>query len=117
MVRTLNPNPTKKEVEDILVHCDDYQWSLQGLGMLRLYLDDTHRMHIWDDRYQVYNVSQMHTHPWNFTSTVIVGVVRNIRYVENSQATEFHRQMIHCGEGGGLVGESDVVNLAAMEAE
>lgn len=107
----------KSLVRKILEAPTEYDWSIQGLGMLRLYLDDTHRMHIWDDRYQVEDVSQMHTHPWNFQSTIIAGVIHNHRFVESSQAHEYHRQKIFCGVGGGLVGEPDTVKLAMTQEE
>lgn len=110
MVRTLE-DLSKSDVHDILVNCDDYEWSLQGLGMLRLYLDDVTRLHIWDDRFRVRNVSQMHTHPWNFSSRVIAGEVTNLIFEEDERGSRYKRQKIRCGEGGGLVGNWDTVNL------
>ena len=45
-------------------------WSLQGLGMFRLYLSHEKRLHVWDARFRTSDVSVIHTHPWHFTSEV-----------------------------------------------
>lgn len=67
-------------VKNILEKADQYNWTLQGLGMLRLYLSDEVRLHVWDDRYKVPNVSALHDHPWDFESTIIAGAVNQYRY-------------------------------------
>lgn len=108
---------TKSLVKKILESPYDLEWSIQGLGMLRLYLDDERRLHIWDDRYSVENVSVMHTHPWHFKSTVIAGVVHNTRFVEHPDYQRYYKQKIFCGEGGGLVGESTRVGLMPSSKE
>jgi len=107
----------KSLVKAILKSPYDLEWSIQGLGMLRTYIDDERRLHIWDDRYQVENVSQMHTHPWNFKSIVVVGRVENIKYVESSSGIVYNRQNIFCGVGGGLEGKPDKVELLELEPE
>lgn len=107
----------KSLVKKILEHPFDYDWSLQGLGMLRLYIDSERRLHVWDDRYAVENVSQMHTHPWNFRSIVVAGCVRNLKFVESEAGEIYNRQKIFCGVGGGLVGEADTVRLFMVEPE
>lgn len=102
----------------ILEHCEDYEWSLQGLGMLRLYLAPEVRLHVWDSRYVVSGVSQMHTHPWHFHSTVLAGSVTNHRYEETGFAgSRVCRQRIRCGEGGGLVGEPEIIELTRVSEE
>lgn len=88
-------------------------WTIQGLGMMRLYLSRDTRLHVWDSRYAVPNVSQMHTHPWHFNSLVIAGEVRNQRFVEGNggDSSLYYRQKLHCGEGGGLIGEPSIIQL------
>lgn len=107
----------KKILENPLGHC----WTLQGLGMLRLYLDDGLRMHVWDDRYQVNDVSQMHTHPWNFKSTVVAGEVENLLFIEssdlNEEAIPYNKQKILCGEGGHLIDEPEKIWLVARRPQ
>jgi hypothetical protein len=73
---------TKALVKYLLSNPAGFDWSLQGLGMLRLYLSKEARLHIWDSRYTVHNVSSLHTHPWHFVSEVVAGVVRNVRFTE-----------------------------------
>ena len=124
MTRSLKMESQPKEaivkslVRAILKSPYDLEWSLQGLGMLRTYLDDERRLHIWDDRYQVHNVSQMHTHPWNFRSVVIAGEVTNYKFIEDKiDGVPYKRQSIFCGVGGGLEGFADVVYLSQIHPE
>jgi hypothetical protein len=90
-------------VKKILEQCTSFDWSLQGFGMLRLYLDDEVRLHVWDSRYRVENVSIIHTHPWNFESFIIAGVMTNRMYAEHPNAMNennfsHYRQKILTGE-------------------
>lgn len=100
---------TDRQINDILAHPFDRDWSIQGLGMLRTYLDDerVERLHIWDTDQAVGDVSTIHDHPWDFTSRVVRGRIRNQRFVAhgNGSAPEFFMAQIVCGEGGGLIGE------------
>ena len=85
----------------------DLEWSLQGFGMLRVYLSDTDRLHVWDSRFRARGVSTIHTHPWNFESLVVAGVIANRRYylAPRLEGGATHvASMLKCGEGGGLVG-------------
>lgn len=64
------------------------EWSVQGLGMLRTYLDPNTRLHVWhaglcyaaDAPPGVNRASEIHDHPWNFRSTIIAGELTNTRY-------------------------------------
>lgn len=58
------------------------EWSVQGLGMLRLYLsrNKTVRLHVWDRSLLVVGAAPAHTHPWDFSSLVVAGRMRNQRY-------------------------------------
>ena len=59
-------------------------WTVQGFGMLRCYLDDgqVQRLHIWTAALRVPGVSDIHTLPWEFDSTVFAGRIINKRYME-----------------------------------
>lgn len=75
--------------------------------MLRLYLSPMVRLHIWDTRYKVAGVSDIHNHPWDFTSEIIAGEITNKLYtVANTKeaigAAVYLRSGIICGPGGGL---------------
>lgn len=62
-----------------------HEWTLQGFGMLRTYLPDGWRLHVWNDAYQVPGVTLLHDHPWHFESLVIVGCLMNQRYHEGDR--------------------------------
>ena len=116
-----------KNIRALLRHATEFEWSLQGFGMFRMYFDETFRIHIWDRRFAAPGVSTIHTHPWHFKATVLGGSIRNVIYnlappaafpIEplegplgppDTRATH-HMQKILCGPGGGLVdGPQDVV--------
>ena len=110
----------------ILEKATAFQWSLQGFGMFRLYLSKDVRLHIWDDRFRVADVTDWHTHPWHFDSTVLCGNLRNerakvdpCRQIEGRfiDTPNFLSHKIHCGEGGGLKGEPTPVRLDIISAE
>lgn len=94
------------DVMDILHKPLDHHWTLQGFGMLRLYLDDEEirRLHIWDPDMANADVSTIHNHPWDFTSEIVIGILGNQRYLidtsKNPLATHFMGE-IKTGEGGG----------------
>lgn len=100
-------------VQRILEKPFQYEWTKQGLGMLRTYIAPEIRLHVWDHRLKFHNVSELHTHPWNFHSVVVAGKVINQRYVESDDGRDILRQTIKCGEGGGLVGNPEVVKLTS----
>lgn len=65
----------------ILTQATAYEWSLQGMGMLRLHLPDNYRLHVWDSRYRTPNVSMIHDHlQWGLYSIIVAGRLTNLRY-------------------------------------
>lgn len=103
-----------------------FDWTLQGLGMLRTYLDErkTLRLHVWHPLARYEGASTLHTHPWDFEAYVIAGVVENQRYVEAPEdspvwgdSRTWKRQRIFCGVGGGLEGRPKTVRLFACVPE
>jgi hypothetical protein len=67
----------------ILRNYKSLHWEVQGFGMLRTYITSHEvRLHIWDSRLKVENVSVIHTHPWDFTSVCLSGSIVNVKYVE-----------------------------------
>lgn len=80
---TVIPTMTQK-VRNILELPHGLPWTIQGFGMLRLYLDrdEVQRLHIWDtDQMSVEEVSTVHDHPWDLDSLIVSGTLRNQRYV------------------------------------
>lgn len=94
-------NATKDLVKAILEKPNHYNWSIQGLGMARIYLtaDASLRLHIWHDRFRVPGVSDIHNHPWDFESTVIAGRIDNKRYAERDEGEPYSKVNILCGVG------------------
>lgn len=58
-------------------------WSVQGFGVLRYYIRDVGRIHLWDDRLRYPGVSMIHNHTWHLRSTVVCGTLKNQRYLAN----------------------------------
>lgn len=107
---------TRLLVENILSHPMEFDWQVQGLGMMRIYLDasKTHRLHIWDSSLKVPGVSALHNHPWDLTSLVVAGVYKQYRYtdpVANQQGEEYNKVTIKCGEGAFCTTEPEKVKL------
>lgn len=71
---------TRSLAMSILMSPNDRDWTLQGFGMLRTYLPGDVRLHVWDSRYRVENVSLIHDHPWDFESLIVAGQITNTRY-------------------------------------
>lgn len=99
-------------------------WSIQGLGMLRKRLSPEVRLHVWDSRYRVPEVTMLHDHPWDFTSYVVAGWVEQYRYeVARSQPMDwfgydaYMEGTIICGEGGGECAPPQLVYLKRGEKE
>lgn len=117
-------NPTKALVKHILTKARDYTWTLQGFGMLRTYLPDDVRLHVWDDRYAVPDVSLIHTHPWDFESHIVAGKVTNKRYFASRYECgidwdyrDFMRRRIQPGEGFKILSDDEPVRLGSLKPE
>ena len=83
---------TRALVRTILEHADDYPWTLQQIGLLGLRLDDRreYRLHVWGPSCSV-GEPPVHDHPYDFTSTVVVGEMTNTRYVDDPVGAEYQR--------------------------
>jgi hypothetical protein len=71
--------------------------SVQGFGMLRFYIRDVGRVHIWDSRLRYPGVSLIHTHAWDLRSTVVSGRIINQRFREGVIGERFHKKTIVTG--------------------
>ncbi len=97
-------------VRDILEHVSDHPWRFQDVGLLSLWLDDRHehRLHVWDPE-AADGEPPVHDHPFDFTSTVVVGELVNTRYVEDPHGVEYLRERYTLGDEGDR--RSDTVRL------
>lgn len=70
-------------VHHVLTNAWKFEWSMQGLGMLRLHLSDNFRVHVWDTRFAFPGASPIHDHQqWGLSSLVLSGRMINTRFVE-----------------------------------
>ncbi len=106
-----------QDIINILTRPLEHEWSVQGLGFMRTYLSDTERLHLWHHSLKVHGATELHDHPWNFTSTVILGCVNQSRYERNSSGRLWMKQRILCGEGGGIDGEPKRVKIFSPAIE
>ncbi len=95
-------------------------WSLQGLGMFRLYLSPEYRLHVWDDRFRIPNVSQIHTHTWDLESEVLAGGLTDHVYsvYPRDQANggePYLRRLLVTGTGGCLVDDDPPTPVVLIE--
>jgi hypothetical protein len=105
----MNLRITKTLVKNILENPGRYEWSVQGLGMMRTYISRELRLHIWDDRLEVPGASRIHDHPWSFVSYVVAGAIRNNVFIEDRAGLPYKSVLIHCGAGGCV--KSDPVDV------
>jgi hypothetical protein len=101
-------------VRRVLINPFDWEWSVQGFGMLRTYLDANKRfrLNIWDSNLAVPDVSLIHNHPWDFYSYIISGKFTNVRYFKDPNGDEYDWMVIKTGEGGGPDGRSGTIRMS-----
>ncbi len=88
-------------VRDVLEHAADRPWRIQDTGVLGLWLDAdrSYRLHVWDPDGAV-GEPPIHDHPFDFTSTLVVGEIVNTRFVEDPEGAEYLRERYRPGEEG-----------------
>lgn len=72
-------------------------WSVQGFGILRLYVRSIGRLHIWDSTLRYPGVSLVHNHSWDLRSTIVSGHLMNRRWSEQPFGERFWRQRMLTG--------------------
>jgi hypothetical protein len=107
----MQPYVTKQLVKAILTSPHDLKWSAQGLGMLRVYLSQEVRLHIWDSRLKTDNVSPLHDHPWHLESYIVAGTLRQRRYELDYEGPIYNMATIKCGEGAHTLNKPEKVHL------
>ena len=85
-------------VRSVLEHAADQPWRVQDIGVLACWLDEQHeyRLHVRDHAVAVGD-PVVHDHPYDFTSTVVVGELVNTRYVEGPSGGEYVRERYRAG--------------------
>lgn len=71
--------------------------------MMRTYLSDEIRLHIWDKSLKIPSATPLHDHPWHLDSHIVVGELRQNRFsiVQRGipNAEEFNTTTIKCDAG------------------
>lgn len=108
-------------VSCVLENPHNWDWTVQGFGMLRTYLDSDRkrRLNIWDKRLATPNVSLIHDHPWDFRSFILAGHLMNVRFVDDPLGQLFEYAKIQCGPNGGMCPSSakNTIRLRAYSNE
>lgn len=89
--------PLQLAVVAILEKAKHYEWSVQGFGMLRLYIRNIGRLHIWDSRLEYPGVSKIHNHSWDLRSTIVFGELTNTVFGEHSRGVLFSGKRLVTG--------------------
>lgn len=96
----------------ILEHAENLEWSLQGLGMLRLHMGHDTRLHVWDLRHARPGASPIHDHlQWGLTSTVVSGRMVNYRYFEDPAGDLYRFATLKAGYGCHFKHEPRLIRL------
>ena len=107
----------------ILGDAQMFDWTVQGFGMLRMYIPTPEhpkrfRLNLWNSKLAVPGVSIMHDHPWSFDSLIVNGAFRNVRYVEDHfSGDDFKFMTIKCGIDGCAMSEPSKLRLRALPTE
>jgi hypothetical protein len=105
-------------VKTILENANTYKWSLQGMGMLRLHLPGDLRIHVWDQRYAVPDVSMVHDHlQWGLESQIISGCLTNYRYVPATDGEQYFYATLKAGYGCYFKHDPVPIRLRALPGE
>lgn len=83
-----------------------YDWSVQGFGLLRLYIGGVGRLHIWDSTLRYPNVSMIHNHSWDLKSTVVCGRLVNERFDLTTFGMRYMRQRLLTGYDSKMIQEA-----------
>lgn len=114
-------NPLRLLVTAILDNARQYTWSVQGFGLLRLYIRRVGRLHIWDSALRYPNVSMIHNHSWDLHSTIIAGSLRNTRFYERQHPKPnwqpYMKQRLVTGYNSKMVTDPTLVYLLPEETE
>ena len=105
----------KETLLDILKNPFNYEWEVQGLGMLRTYLNKDTRFQIWNKDLIVDGVTDIHTHPWDFISVILQGKITNHIYKEYpeqvNKSKKYFRCLINTGEDAYVKEKNEVYLL------
>ena len=92
-------------VKQVMENPFNFEWELQGFGMLRTYIDKNTRLQIWLKDFIVPNITDIHTHPWDFQSFIYQGQIRNNIFFEYELQDQVREEWFQCVKCLILTGE------------
>lgn len=102
-------------INSILQNYQNYEWTTQGFGFIRTYLDEKkrYRLNVWNDDLRVSEVSDIHDHPWDFRSWILAGCIINTQYFPSTSSKDmmYRFNSIQTGEGGGQISDEGFIKL------
>ena len=103
---------SKPLVLTILRHAEDFPWRMQDIGLMSLRLEERreYRLHVWNPVDEDPD-PPIRDHPYDFTSTIVVGELTNTRYEEDAAGDEYVR--LRYSPGLEHLRRSDTVRLSA----
>jgi hypothetical protein len=110
-------SPLQLTVREILRRAHAFEWSVQGFGLLRLYLGREGRLHVWAPCLTYPGVSTIHDHSWDLRSEVVVGHLNNRRYVEGATGTVFWKRKLVTGYDTRFVEPPSLTKLTRISDE
>lgn len=106
-----NHRPLQLAVLAILERAENFDWSVQGFGVLRHYIGTIGRLHIWDSRLRYPGVSPIHTHSWDLRSTIVSGLLTNTIFSEEQVGNPYHKQRLVTGYASHMVSPVEDTHL------
>lgn len=104
-------------VRAILDNAHSFEWSVQGFGVLRLYVANVGRIHVWHRALRYPDVSTIHDHSWDLESVIVSGCLGNTRFIENPDGRDFWKRKLVTGYNTKFVEEPRLVGLVASPTE
>lgn len=88
----------RRDALAVLADPHPHPWKVQGIGLLSLRLDDRgeRRLHVWDPA-TAPERPPVHDHPYDFTSTVVVGELTDTTWAEHPEGEVFRRERYRPG--------------------
>lgn len=88
----------RRDALAVLADPHAHRWKVQGIGLLSLRLDDgdERRLHVWDPATAPEH-PPVHDHPYDFSSTVIVGELTDTTWLEHPDGELFRRERYRIG--------------------
>lgn len=110
--------PLQLAVRAILERAAAYDWSVQGFGLLRLYMGREGRLHVWAPCLRYDGVSVIHDHSWDLHSTIVSGRLVNRRYVETQlPGSSYLKRKLVTGYNTRFIAPSTRTYLVALKDE